>query len=184
MSLSKKILIWIIFLLVVSCGGDDEMSSVDLDLSVSDQRVEDFMMTETKEGELSWKLIADYADMYEDKDIAQVNGVELTFFENGEPSSTLTSDWGTVDMKTHNMIAYENVVIVTEEGDKLKTSKLRWDNGDRMVRSDEKVKMERGDSIIYGVGFESDPQLNSFKTTKMVGYLTEEEVSEYSGEEE
>jgi len=105
------------------------------------------------------------------------------------------------------MVAYEKVFVVTEEGDKLKTSKLRWDNADKMIRSDEKVMLERGKSIIYGIGFESDPELNSFKTTKMVGYLTgigfesdpelnsfkttkmvgyltEEEVSEYSGEEE
>jgi LPS export ABC transporter protein LptC len=183
-SLSIFILIIALAILFAGCNDEDTEYKIKLDNIVSDQRVEDFILTETMDGELVWKLEADYADMYEDKDIARINGVEVKFYKDGEVSSHLTSDWGTVDLKSNNMVAYERVIVVTDDGDILRTSKLRWDASDKMIRSEEKVKLIRKKSIIYGIGFETDPELNSFKTTKMVGYLTEEEVSEYSGEEE
>ena len=177
-------LLLIILAYLSQCSRQMEETTPQIENRTPDQRIEDFTLTETYKGSETWHLVADYADVYEQMKVAKAVNITIEFYKQGKRSSTLTANWGTIDLGSNDMVAYNNVVVIASDGTKLETSKLRWDAFDAHIRSDEKVRFTKGNSIIYGIGFESDPDLENFKTSRMVGHLTNEEVSIYSGEEE
>lgn len=185
MNIRNLIVIFLIMALtLLFCERETEGVGRQIEDRAPDQRIENFTLVESIKGNIEWRLFADYADIYEKKKVAKVVNITIEFYKEGERSSTLTADWGTIDLGSHDMVAYSNVVVVASDGTKLETSKLRWDAFDKHIRSDEKVRFTKKESVIYGIGFESDPDLNNFITSRMVGHLTDEEVSIYTEEEE
>ena len=56
-----------------------------------------------------------------------------------------------------------NVHIQNLKGEKFDTNLLYWDQNKHRVYSDERVRIEQPDQIIYAIGFESDEQLNKYR---------------------
>ena len=61
------------------------------------------------------------------------------------------------------MIARGNVVLQTTEGWRMTTEELHFLNSRRRITSDRLVRVEKQGSILEGVGFESDPNLEHFE---------------------
>jgi LPS export ABC transporter protein LptC len=186
MAIRLKFFISALLLLIMlfQCSRQAGEIAPQIESRTPDQRIEDFTLTETCKGTEEWRLVADYADIYEQTKVAKAVNITIEFYKQNKRSSVLTANWGTIDLGSNDMVAYNNVVVIASDGTRLETSKLRWDAFDSHIRSDEKVRFTKNDSVIYGIGFESDPDLQNFKTSRMVGHLTNEEVSIYSGEEE
>ena len=55
------------------------------------------------------------------------------------------------------------------KGEKFDTNLLYWDQNKHRVYSDERVRIEQPDQIIYAIGFESDEQLNKYRFFKTEG---------------
>ena len=62
-----------------------------------------------------------------------------------------------------------NVHIQNLKGEKFDTNLLYWDQNKHRVYSDERVRIEQPDHIIYAIGFESDEQLNKYRFFKTEG---------------
>lgn len=62
-----------------------------------------------------------------------------------------------------------NVHIQNLKGEKFDTNLLYWDQNKHRVYSDERVRIEQLDQIIYAIGFESDEQLNKYRFFKTEG---------------
>ncbi|SHJ47639.1 LPS export ABC transporter periplasmic protein LptC [Bacteroides stercorirosoris] len=62
-----------------------------------------------------------------------------------------------------------NVHIQNLKGEKFDTNLLYWDQNKHRVYSDERVRIEQPDQIIYAIGFESDEQLNKYRFFKTEG---------------
>lgn len=69
-----------------------------------------------------------------------------------------------------------NVHIQNLKGEKFDTELLYWDQNKKRVYSDEQVRIEQPDQIIYAVGFESNEQMTRYKFYKTNGifYIDEE----------
>jgi len=169
---------------LLSCSERMVEESAELRDITPTQTIENFTMTESYEANAEWKLLAKHADIYDKKKTALVTDLRVDFYKDGEVSSVLTADWGIIDLSNNDMTAYDHVMVIASEGERLETSKLRWDASDFRIRSDEPVRFTKGESVINGIGFDSDPALTNFSTTKMVGTLTDEDVQEYSEEDE
>jgi len=65
----------------------------------------------------------------------------------------------------------KNVVIVNLKGDKFETSLLYWDQLSRRIYSDSFIRIEQGDMVMKGYGFESNEQLTVYKIKKPMGDL-------------
>jgi len=155
---------------------------------VPDQIIEDFFLIETEGEEVVWKLTAKRADIYNDVNRAEITVVKVDFYEEGEYTSTLTSDTGEIDTMTNDMVARGHVVVNSmKEGAVLKTDELMWQSHTGLIVSEYPVTMERGDGIIKGQGFTATPGLSEFKTSDMEAILPEDDLEEYedssSGEE-
>ncbi|MFH1940838.1 MAG: LPS export ABC transporter periplasmic protein LptC [bacterium] len=89
-------------------------------------------------------------------------GVEVDFYDdNGKHRSHLTSEQGEYHEGTENVIGMGNVVVVSDSGVTLHTEVLRWDNHRGKILSDTTIMLTTLDQdTLYGVGFESEPDLS------------------------
>lgn len=65
----------------------------------------------------------------------------------------------------------KNVKIINLRGDKFETSLLYWDQLSRRIYSDSFIRIEQGDMVMMGYGFESNEQLTVYKILKPTGDL-------------
>ena len=91
--------------------------------------------------------------------------VEVDFFDLEEKhTSRLTSQLAEIDEKSDFMRAIQNVVVKSDSGVTLYTDTLSWDHSLEMIYTDSPVIVttEEKDTL-YGIGFESDVQMNHWK---------------------
>jgi LPS export ABC transporter protein LptC len=167
----------------VACINPGEGEVVDESARVPDQVVSDYVIQQMKDNELEWELHSAKASIYNKENTAYIEVVKLYFFKEGKVSSTLTSDRGEVNTQTNDMIAKGHVVIHTDDGSILHTDRLNWDNKDKKIRSDDEVWLMRGKTLIHGYGFESDPDLKTFRTTRASGDVTPDDLKVFNDEE-
>jgi LPS export ABC transporter protein LptC len=142
------------------------------------QVVEQMTLRESQAGHLRWVLRADSAMVYEENERTLLRGVHVDFYggERDTIRSTLTAREGEVDMHTRKLIARRDVVIRTAEGHSLETEELHWDPELGKVFSDRFVRLTRGESVLTGMGIESDPELHSYAIRSEVqGEVREED---------
>ena len=72
-----------------------------------------------------------------------------------------------------------NVHIQNLKGEKFDTELLYWDQNKKRVYSDQRVRIEQPDQIIYAIGFESNEQLTKYRFFKTEGifYVDEDSVT-------
>ena len=103
---------------------------------------------------------ADTAFTYEDNTHTELRTVRSTFFtETGVKSATLTSRQGTYNVRTGNMEARGNVVVISEDGRRLETPQLRYDPGRNEISGDSVFVLTRPEDVLEGIGFLTDPNL-------------------------
>ncbi len=109
-----------------------------------------------------------YSDRYE---TFLDSGLKVTFYnKNSSETSTLVADSARIDDRTKNMLAMGNVLVHSEsKGRRLETQLLEWDNLRQKIYSTEFVTITTPNEIINGYGFESDPNLNEYRITKVSG---------------
>ena len=91
--------------------------------------------------------------------------VGVDFFDLEEKhTSRLTSQLAEVDEKSNFMRAIQNVVVKSESGVTLYTDTLSWDHSLEMIYTDSPVIITtEEEDTLYGIGFESDVQMNHWK---------------------
>lgn len=155
-----------LMLLAAGCGRQTEVGPPPATGALPDQEVSDFVLTETDEGAPQWKLYARYAATYNARNVVQVRGLRVDFFdEKGVRSSELTAREGELQLQSHDMTARGSVVLQTQEGTRMSTEELHFLNREQKIVSPvtQQVRVERRGDVLTGFGFESDPELRHFE---------------------
>jgi LPS export ABC transporter protein LptC len=128
-------------------------------------------VTFTESGKVKAVLKAGHIAMYASQQQTLLDeGVQVDFFDQQERhTSVLTSKRGKVDDKTHDMEAYEQVVVVSDSGTVVETDTLLWTNSTRKVHSNDYVKITSPDESLQGFGFESDQTLKNYTIFRVTG---------------
>ena len=93
-----------------------------------------------------------------------VRAVRIDFYgTDGKKSSGLVAREGELVQRTRDMVARGNVVLQTVEGWRMSTEELHFLNSRRRIRSDKLVRVEKEGSVLEGVGFDGDPNLEHFE---------------------
>jgi LPS export ABC transporter protein LptC len=109
-------------------------------------------------------LEADTAFTYEDNSRTELRKVRSTFYtETGLRNGTLTSREGTYNVRSQNMEARGNVVVVSDDGRRLETPQLKFDTGRNEISGDSAFVMTRPGDILSGIGFVADPALTHIR---------------------
>ena len=150
--------------LLTGCSGGRKVSASGASGELPDSEVQDFTITETDSGRTQWTLFAKSAATFTIRDLVTARTVRIDFFGvDGHKSSELIAREGELYQRTRDMIARGNVVLQTTEGWRMSTEELHFLNSRRRITSDKLVRVEKEGSVLEGVGFESDPNLEHFE---------------------
>jgi LPS export ABC transporter protein LptC len=114
---------------------------------------------------------AAYSAHYDDpKEILFIGDVQLDFFnEEGVHSSTMSADTGRIDDRRHLFTANGNVYVESDSGMTLSTSVLYWYENKESIYTDQPIVFTSETDTLYGIGFESDANLENWTITKPTG---------------
>ncbi len=114
---------------------------------------------------------AAYSAHYDDpKEIVFIGKVSLDFFDlEGVHTSTMTADTGRIDDKRHLFTARGNVYVDSDSGMTLSTSILHWNENKETIFTDQAIILTTETDTLYGVGFESDSNLENWTITNPTG---------------
>jgi LPS export ABC transporter protein LptC len=149
---------------VAGCSGGKKLSASGTSGELPDSEVEDFSVTETDSGRPQWTLFAKHAATYQARDLVTARTLRIDFFdENDRKTSELIAREGELYQRTRDLVARGNVVLLTTEGWRMSTEEMHFLNSRRKITSDKLVRVEKQGTILEGVGFESDPNLQHFE---------------------
>jgi len=155
-----------LFVILFSLGCGREENHVDTSTGEKlAQDIRNFSTQHTKGGEQRWTLIASVAYYYESRQTT-VENPDITIFQDGKIAMTVIGDAGEIDQNNNNLKVIGNVKCVCTDGT-IYTDELHWKDREEKIFAPNKVKIVRGDSVMFGEEMEADPELESVTLKKV-----------------
>lgn len=124
----------------------------------------------TNAGVQRGELFADTAYVFDDNSRFEFRNVRTIFnTSTGVQDGTMKARRGLYDIRNGILEGFGDVEIVTNDGKRVTSPHLRYDQGRNLVTSDSAYTLREGSSVQRGVGFETDPQLNRFQCKASCG---------------
>ena len=136
----------------------------------------DAVITLTNKGAKRGVIRSGHLEKYNDKEFILLDqNVDADFFNEEEVFTTnLKSLIAEIDEEEDFLVAIGNVVVVTDSGVTLFTDTLSWDNQkEKVFTSDSVIFITEKKDTLYGIGFESDVELNNWKILQPTGVFNE-----------
>jgi LPS export ABC transporter protein LptC len=156
----------------LACGSDKKQPPVATHSPLADsadQVMYGARFNLTDEGVSRAHLVSDTAYFFDDNTRIELEKVNITFFTvTGLKDAVLTSRRGTFNNRTNNMIARQNVVVVSEDGRRLTSEELKYNQQTNQISSDSAFVMTEPDRRLEGIGFRSDPNMRNIQILKGV----------------
>ena len=167
----------LLLLAAVALGAACSRSATDAERAARDATVLDsadqvafgFRTLVTDAGLLRAEVFADTAFFMDQNTRASLRVVHGDFFgATGAKEATLTARVGHLDTRTNVLEAWGDVVVTSVDGRVLKTPMVRYEQKRNQIMSDSAfVLTEPGEKEMSGVGFRTDPNLNSVEVLKV-----------------
>ena len=122
----------------------------------------------TDQGIKRAEMHADTGYFFDGNSRIEVRNERTLFFTGtGQQNAVLTSVEGTYSTQRNTMEARKNVLVVSEDGKRLETSQLAYNQATNLISSDSAFVLTQPDRRIEGIGFISDPDLANLKILKL-----------------
>ena len=167
-----SIFIFVFYVLLSSVVGLRPAQSQDIAQQVNGFELEGF----NEEGERFWEVKGEKADIF--GDTIKITNVDANTF--GEQEVNLKAKQGEVDKKSGNVKLREDVVVMTEAGDRLETDSLNWEKQNNVVSTADFAKITGKNIKATGIGLTAHPEL---KTAQLERNVIVEAQAEKEGEE-
>jgi len=162
-----------LFLLMGCTSVEEQTSAASLDPdNIPDQESWQSTITITEDGKKFAEVWAGYISFFNNKGMTFLkDSIHADFFDrDGSHNSILTADSGVVFNQTNNLVAYGQVVVISDSGIVLETQELRWDNEKQKIISDVPVRFTTLEDTLVGDSFISDPDLTNYEIRNARGY--------------
>lgn len=164
-----------------ACGGGRkvEVASPDLLKLDADQVMVGVEQTVTRDGVRRAHLQADTTYLLHNGSVAHLRHYRVDFFDGtGDRRSTLTAVDGVYDMKSGDMTARDDVVVVdSSRNQRLLTPRLRYDASTDRLRGDTTFVAYLGRDTVRGRGFVTDPGLDTVRVVRPAAVSPPDTVS-------
>jgi LPS export ABC transporter protein LptC len=146
---------------IVGCGqqADPQPAAPRREGAVPEQQFFDYRLIESRAGVRQWVLQSHEMQKFADQDDVVLVAVTMDFHRDGAHFSTLTSDSGRANLQTRNVHTWGNVVVVTDDGKRLETEELFFDNTTQKITNDVFNRITDQGDVVTGIGLETDPDL-------------------------
>jgi len=156
--------------IAVACGSDKKQPPVATHSPLADsadQVIYGGWFNLTDDGVARARMNADTIYFFDDNTRMEFRTVTTTFFTSmGAKDAVLTSRQGSFNNRTGNMIARQNVVVVSEDGRRLTTEELKYNQQTNQISSDTSFVMTEPNRRLTGIGFRSDPNMRNIQILK------------------
>ena len=121
----------------------------------------------SNEGVSRAHMTSDTAYFFDENTRIEVENPVVTFFTaTGTKNAVLTARHGTYNTRTNAMFARRNVVVVSEDGRRLTTPILVYNQQKNEISSDSAFVMTEPGRRLEGIGFRSDPDMKNIVILK------------------
>jgi LPS export ABC transporter protein LptC len=121
----------------------------------------------TDEGVARAEMQSDTLYFFDDNTRIEAENPHITFFTaEGVKDAVLTARRGTSNTRTNNMVARKNVVVVSEDGRRLTTEELIYNQPRNEISSDSAFVLTEPNRRLEGIGFRSDPNMKNIRILK------------------
>ena len=157
----------VVLFAALACTGPDALPPTVTAADSADQIFFGLVHNLTVDGVLRARLEADTAHFFQSPQRAEMQRVHVVFFSpQGEQTSELASNEGTYDWRSGDMEARGNVVAVTPDGRRLRTSVLRYDRRTDRLTGPASFVFDAPDRHLEGEAFEADTDFRNIVTTR------------------
>ena len=170
----KRCLLFLIF--QFACQSNELQKSGQTRQGRPDAESWDAVITLTNKGAKRGVIRSGHLEKYNDNEFILLDqNVDADFFNEEEVFTTnLKSLVAEIDEEEDFLVAIGNVVVVTDSGVTLFTDTLSWDNQkEKVFTSDSVIFITENKDTLYGIGFESDIELNNWKILQPTGVFNE-----------
>lgn len=124
---------------------------IDQTYNNKEANIENLLVTETKESEKLWEMYAE-TGRYSDNDaIVFLEGIIGNFYDEKQVKASFKADRGTYHTEKKEIILYENVLIVYNDGTNIMTDRLTYSGKEADIVAQGNVRIEKpNEAIIYG----------------------------------
>lgn len=170
-----------IALIIISCeNGNITSEKIDI-LALPSHTGKDITTIYTDSGKIQLVLIAPLLESYEKAETPYTefkSGIYVLFHDGQEePVASVTAKYAKYTDNKNLWELQDSVVAINEEGEKLETELLFWDQKKSLIYTDRFVKITTEDQILQGYGLESDPRLSKRRIKKLSAtiYINDEQ---------
>ena len=117
-----------------------------------DLQVRDVHYTEVGDSGMKWDIRAEAARYLKKENLALFDNLTIKLVAKDGKTFVMTGDHGRLNTESRDMEIEGNVGIVTENGDRFATDRLRYRNADKVIETDLPVTMENKSIHVSGVG--------------------------------
>ena len=170
----KRYFFLLIFLL--ACQSNELQRSGETRQGRPDAESWNAVITLTNKGAKRGVIRSGHLEKYNDNEFILLDqNVDADFFNKEEVFTTnLKSLVAEIDEEEDFLVAIGNVVVITDSGVTLFTDTLSWDNQkEKVFTSDSVVFISEKKDTLYGIGFESDIELNNWRILQPTGVFNE-----------
>ena len=113
--------------------------------------IENLLVTETKEGEKLWELYAEVGRYSDTDNIVFLENVLGNFYEEKKVKASFKADRGTYHSIKKEIILYDNVVIVYDDGTNIQCDRIKYAGKNQDITASGNVRIEKpNEAIIIG----------------------------------
>ena len=149
----------------ISCYSEEVIQNKNSSAEIIENEIWKPLIILTRKDKKMVKAQSDKLYKKRDKSALLVGNVEIDFYDNmGRHMSILHADSAMINETNNDLSALGNVYVVSDSGYTLTTEKLDWDNSYKLIVAKDSVMFTTsGGDTLYGVGFESDSDLEEWK---------------------
>ena len=148
---------------------------------IPEQQFFDYRLIETEKGIRLWVLESDKMLKFAGEKDVHLLILQMDFFKQGSHFSVLTADSGRANLNTNDIHAWGNVVIITDDGRKLETGEIFFNNETQLIHNDVFNRFTRDGDVLTGIGLEATPDLEYIEIKQNVEAQVEDTANTEGG---
>lgn len=140
-----------------------------------DLKVENFTTSSYHNDGLLWQLTAKESSYYFNEDRSIAENIVLNYYDNDKISAVVKSDRAIIHTDSNDIDLFGNVDMLSTSGNRLLTQKIRWNNRDKLLDTEEPIKiLKKNGDIITGIGLRANYDLEDYEIKRKVIAITSE----------